>query len=317
MNWRWICCNDQGLRSGWRILIYALLFQLLLFAFAPLAGVELGEGPAALTWQWVPILAAAVTAGWIILVALERRPPGALGFAWYRGVPRELGAGVAIGALSLGAVVVFFFLAGWVTYHPEGGSPGEYLGTLAGGFVFFLVAAAAEEAIFRGYPFQALVQGIGAIPATLVSSLAFAAAHALNPNVDLFALLNIFLAGIMLSAAYLRTRSLWFATAVHLGWNWSMASLFDLPVSGWTAVDTPYYEPVLSGPEWFTGGAFGPEGGLGGSIAFVIALLAVSYLPGLGAAPEMTALRPLVDDRLRGARLFGVQDPPDRADNKD
>jgi biotin transport system substrate-specific component len=36
------------------------------------------------------------------------------------------------------------------------------------------------------------------------------------------------------AAAYLRTLSLWFATALHIGWNWATASLFDLPVSGIT-----------------------------------------------------------------------------------
>jgi uncharacterized protein len=39
-------------------------------------------------------------------------------------------------------------------------------------------------------------------------------------------LANIFLAGVMLAVAYLRTRSLWFATGVHLGWNWTMATLW-------------------------------------------------------------------------------------------
>jgi len=302
MDWRWIWCNDRGLRSGWRISIYALLFWLLLFVFAPLAGVELGEGAVAMVWQWLPVLAAAVTAGWFLLVALERRPIGALGFAWHRAVPREFGVGLAIGVSSLGAILALFVLAGWVTYRPEAGAPGSYLAALAESFVFFLVAAAAEEALFRGYPFQVLVQGIGPVPATVLSSLLFAVAHIANPNVDLFALLNIFLAGIMLAAAYLRTRSLWFATAVHLGWNWSMATLFDLPVSGWTMLDTPYYEPAVTGPAWVTGGEFGPEGGLGGSVALILAALAVVYLPGLRAAPEVRALRPLVDDRPGSGR---------------
>lgn len=295
-DWRWICCNQHGLRSGWRLLLFALLFFFLLALFGPVARLGAGRGIGALLLQWLPALVAALAAGWILLATVDRRPPGALGFAWTGSTPRELGSGLAIGALSLGIVTALLILAGWVRYQPQDGSAGEYLAALGGGLAFFLVAAAAEEAIFRGYPFQVLVQGIGAVPATLLVSLAFAAAHAGNPNVDALALLNIFLAGLLLSAAYLRTRSLWFATAVHLGWNWSMASLFDLPVSGLMELNTPLYEPAITGPVWMTGGAFGPEGGLGGSLALILAFLAVLYLPGIRPAPELRALRPLVDE---------------------
>jgi membrane protease YdiL (CAAX protease family) len=294
--------GPMGVRSGWRLLLFVVVFVALTVLFSPLAllarlapSAEVG----ALLAQAVITLVAALGAGWILLRTLDRRPFGALGFAWTGRVPRELGIGVAVGVGSLGAVVLAFVLAGWVSYHPEGGSVGSFLGALASGFLFFLVAAAAEEAFFRGYPFQVLVQGIGAVPATLVASLAFAAAHRFNPNVALLALINIFLAGVLLSAAYLRTRSLWFATAVHVGWNWAMASLLDLPVSGLASFNTPLYEPIGGGPAWVTGGAFGPEGGIGGSVAILLALAAVLWLPGLGEPAKLQALRPLVDDRNR------------------
>src|SRR5690606_12477457 len=116
-------------------------------------------------------------------------------------------------------------------------------------------------------------------------------------NANAFAVANIFLAGVLLSVAYLRTRSLWFATAVHLGWNWTMASLLDLPVSGLEMLNTPLYEPAVSGPDWITGGAFGPEGGLIGLVGFGLALAAVGWLPQFREAPEMRALGPLVDRR--------------------
>jgi membrane protease YdiL (CAAX protease family) len=297
LGWQMIFRHEGGLRSGWRILLFVGLFPVLLVLLAPLAGLAPGTGIGALIVQWSVALAAALGAGWILLTLLDRRPMGALGFAWSTSVPRELGIGLAVGALSLGAVVALFLLAGWVSYQPESGTVGGFVGSLGIGLLFFAVAAAAEEALFRGYPFQVLVQGIGAVPATIVASLAFAAAHGRNPNVDPLALVNIFLAGVLLSLAYLRTRSLWFATAVHLGWNWSMASLFDLPVSGLTELDTPLYEPVIMGPVWVTGGAFGPEGGIGGSVALLLAILAILYLPGIRVATKMRALRPLVDER--------------------
>jgi uncharacterized protein len=100
--------------------------------------------------------------------------------------------------------------------------------------------------------------------------------------------------------AYLRTLSLWFATAVHLGWNWAMATLFDLPVSGIRAFDTPLYEPVVGGPVWWSGGAFGPEGGLVGTLGFGCALVAVLRLRPVRRDPRIAAAGALVLDRERG-----------------
>jgi uncharacterized protein len=87
--------------------------------------------------------------------------------------------------------------------------------------------------------------------------------------------------------------SLWFATAVHLGWNWTMASLFDLPVSGIAMFQTPLYEPVTRGDTWVGGGTFGPEGGIAGTIGLAAAVLVLAWWKGIRIAPEMTALRPI------------------------
>lgn len=296
-DWTRLFVVDGRVRSAWRILLFAGLFLALagtgsaLVRVLPIAAAVPGIGT-----SWIP-LAAALGAGWILLTRIDDRPPGALGFAWTTRTPREIIAGLAIGAIALGLAVAAVALVGWIGFVPDEGDAWGYIAAVADDLVFFSVAAAAEEAIFRGYPFQVLAQALGPVAATVGLSAAFAAAHAWNPNVGALALVNIFLAGVMLSAAYLRTRSLWFATAVHAGWNWSMASLFDLPVSGLVeGFDTPLYEPVLVGPAWATGGAFGPEGGIAASLALLAALWVILRWPGLDEAPEMKALRPLVDE---------------------
>lgn len=283
-----------------RLLAFVVLFLALQLPLA--VGIEaLGVGgEAATALQTAGTALLATVTGVVLLRWLDGRRAGALGIAFTSRTPAELGLGFAIGggALVVGAAILA--VVGFLRYTGDAGSAGSWLAALGTHFVVLAVAAYAEEALFRGYPLQVLVRGFGAVPATLVLSALFALAHANNPNVGPFALLNIFAAGILLSAAYLRTASLWFATAVHLGWNWAMASLLDLPVSGIEAFETPLYEPVLRGPDWITGGAFGPEAGVIGTLGFVAALVVILRMR-LTPAPEQLALAPLIEDRTRGS----------------
>jgi hypothetical protein len=260
------------------------------FALVPATGMD----ARAMLAQGAVTLVAALVAGSALLARLDGRAPAALGFGFARAVPRDFALGLGIGVGAIVIATVPLMLAGAMTYSREPGTVGTWTGALARDFTILGVAAAAEEALFRGYPFQVLVRAIGAVAATVLTSALFAFAHAGNPNVGGLALLNIGLAGVLLSAAYLRTRSLWFATAVHLGWNWGMASLLDLPVSGITSLETPLYEPRVGGPVWVTGGAFGPEGGIVASLAFLAALAAVLRLP-RPALPAARARRAIID----------------------
>jgi hypothetical protein len=283
-------------RAAWRILLFLTLFfglalvGNLLFARA-LAGLS---GPAVFLGSGL-VLVAALIAGAVLMRFVERRPVGALGTAWTSRTWPEMLLGLGIGAGAIGISALLLVATGSLRYTFEGGTVWFWLDGLLQQLWIFLVAAFAEEVVFRGYPFQVLAQTFGGVAATLVTSAAFAVAHASNPNVATFGLINIFLAGVLLSAAYLRTRSLWFATTLHLGWNWAMASVLDLPVSGFELIDTPLYDPVVRGPAWLSGGNFGPEGGVAGAVGILAALTALFLLRQVGVAPEMTALRPLPD----------------------
>lgn len=312
--WARVLRGDDGrLRSGWRLALFLVFFlgfsiagMLLLALFRVLDATvsPSAMSPAALFWPGLVTLAAAVGAGWVMLARWEDRPRGALGFAWTSQTGRELGLGMLIGGGSLALIVGLLALAGWVRYRPEPGTALAYVVVLVQYLVVLGVPAAAEEALFRGYPFQVVVEALGAVWATLLLSAAFAAAHVFNPNVGALALVNIFLAGVLLSVAYLRTRSLWFATAVHLGWNWSMAVVLDLPVSGLEFIDTPLYEPMAAGPAWATGGIFGPEAGVGATLAALIAIAAVVRVRGLDEPDELRLLEPIVDRVMDGPGPF-------------
>ena len=96
----------------------------------------------------------------------------------------------------------------------------------------------------------------------LLSSLWFGIAHLGNPNTDakVFVAVGIFLAGVFLAYGYLSTKQLWLPIGLHIGWNFFEGVGFGFPVSG---LDIYHLTRItVSGPELWTGGAFGPEAGL-------------------------------------------------------
>lgn len=133
-------------------------------------------------------------------------------------------------------------------------------------------AALWEELVFRGYLYAVADEVAGRWVARLSSSVAFGVVHLTNPGANARTTLVVVLAGLCLCLVRERTDSLPAAWIAHLAWNWVMAAVLHVPVSG-LPFATPGYRATVSGSEWITGGAWGPEGGLvamlvlGGSLA--------------------------------------------------
>jgi hypothetical protein len=56
-----------------------------------------------------------------------------------------------------------------------------------------------------------------------------------------------------------------------------MAALFHASVSGYP-FESPYYRYVDSGPDWATGGEWGPEGGIPAALGMVAALAILFFI---------------------------------------
>lgn len=311
------------IRWGWRLGLFLLVFlAALLVAGLVLAQVRPGwsEGLGMIVGAAVSA-GAALLASWVLAEKVEGLPLAALGLPVDGLLPRELGRGFLVGVVLIGLAVAAMAAAGWVswTLEPDGFAPGPFLVALAEVTAFLAVAAFLEELVFRGYPFQVTAEALGGGWALALTSAAFAVAHAWNPGLGpdallegaslarLLPLINIGLAGLVLGLAYWRTYSLWFATGVHLGWNWTMGFAADLPVSGlepgapgYGLFETPGFDAVVQGPELWTGGSFGPEGGL---MVTAVSLVGIAWLArgdAFSRALRVRALGPL-PDRARDA----------------
>lgn len=290
----------RTLAPGWRVLMWVGLLVVFGLALAPLTLAVRGMDEITRMAAGAAIsLLSGLAASWTMLHFVDRRerPMAALGFALGRHAWREWWLGTAVGCATIAVAAGLLTVAGSARWVADAGSIPEYVAELAGMFAFFAVAAASEEVLMRGYAFQAAVEGIGVWPAIGVFSLIFGAMHAMNPNFTLLGGANIVLAGVLLSVAYLRTRSLWFATGVHLGWNWLMGAVLDLPVSG-LDTDAPLLDVVSAGPEWWSGGAFGPEAGAAATVTLAAATVWLLRWRHLREAPATRAAVPLVDRRI-------------------
>ncbi len=222
-------------------------------------------GSAALSLAWA-LAVAAVCLRW-----LDRAPFVSLGFQRAR-VVVESGIGLGVGALSVAAVFGVFLALGWVRVDGVI-RPGAGAAALLG--LGLILAAAGEEVVFRGYLLRTLLEWRGWPLAVGVSSLLFGLAHLGNPHITALALVNIALAGAAFALALKLTGRLWLPIAYHFAWNFTLGPVLGLSVSG--LVFPALLRSALTGPALWTGGAFGPEGGL------VVTLILLTTLGGLAA----------------------------------
>lgn len=259
-----------SVRNGWKILGFAVVLS---FCFKAMGLSGLWQP---LGFEWGTALA--VLAATVFCLLLERQPLPTM-----RARP-ALRWGTEFASGAAGGVLLMLFVAGCIfTFH---GFHWQRIGganfhELMAGAWLYLAVAVNEELLFRGYPFQKLVKGTGVWISLAAMGLWFAYAHWDNPgmagSVKVWATLNIFLAGVLMGLAYLKTRRLALPMGIHLGWNWAQGSLLGFGVSG--TMDTHgWVNPVFEGrPEWLTGGAFGLEASFPCAVLCGAAILGLAF----------------------------------------
>ena len=199
----------------------------------------------------------------------------AVGVGFFRGWAGNLlaGFGIAAGLIALVMVVSESVGDASVEWTAPGISPNRMALTLG----MLIIAAAFEELLFRGYPLQILMKGMGFWPGMILMSCIFGLMHSNNQNASRLGVFNTIVAGMMLSLAYLKTRSLWLPYGIHLAWNVGTGMVVGFPLSGFGVVSL--WTTHISGRPEILGGAYGPEGGLVGTVIFLAGAIAVWKLP--------------------------------------
>lgn len=260
---RWFLGDDDLVRPFWRAVFFLMLaFVLLTLVSGALRGTGL-RPPPGLRILLGSLLASAglLLESWFLLALLDRRSFRSLGLWPYRGWSREFLLGAALGAVLILCVVGTLAATRTITQWTAAPNLLQSLGGFSAVAGTLLVAASFEEILFRGYAFQRLVDSIGRIGAIAIFSGFFGAVHLNNPGATPLSTANTVLAGILLAVAYLKTRALWLPIGLHWAWNFLMGAVLGLPVSGFPIAPSLLIAES-SGPAWWSGGAYGPEGGL-------------------------------------------------------
>jgi membrane protease YdiL (CAAX protease family) len=171
-----------------------------------------------------------------------------------------------LGALAIGIPILLLIAAGWLRWMP--GPRTSWLQAFVRVSVLLLPAAFYEELLTRGYIFASIRDALDVRWALVITSVVFGLLHLRNPGVSVESTGLVVLAGFFLGGILVATRSLYAAWMAHFAWNWTMAVLFHTAVSG-IPLESPDYRYVDAGPDWVTGGVWGPEGGLAGGLGML------------------------------------------------
>jgi membrane protease YdiL (CAAX protease family) len=255
----------------WRIAVFYTICFVTILVLQTIAAATLGPraaNPISVLSQWIS-LASVIVATWIMLRRVDNLPWRELGLDRPAASPLILAKGTALGGLTIGLASLSLLATHMLRIDTT--APGSWWGEAGYSTVFFLPAAFFEELFIRGYVFAVLRRAAGWKFALIVTSIVFGLLHAANPNPDSESILAVIVAGFFLGAILLVTRSLYAAGAAHFAWNWVMSGALHIAVSGLPSGD-PDYRVVDSGPDWLTGGPWGPEGGLAAVVAMFVVL---------------------------------------------
>jgi uncharacterized protein len=277
--------GPNGLRAGWRLLIFFALFGGMLAAFVLIrtGGVHnfVEEQKRLRNVTPTPLLlggSEAVAcvflgiAAWL-MSRIERRKFVDYGLPLRQALGKNFWLGCLWGFLAISGTLLAMFLLGGFRITGIALHGTAILWPLIGWGTAFLLSGLQEEFLLRGYTQYTLASGIGFWPAAIVCSGLFGLGHYFNRGETIIGAASAGSFGILLCLFLRRTGNLWAAIGFHAGYDWGQTFFYGVPNSAIQPTQNLLHS-TLNGPLWLSGGAVGPES----SIFCPIGLLVVGFI---------------------------------------
>lgn len=284
--------NSEGLRAGWRFLLYVVLVVIFFLGFKVLLSQFWKSTPgtfsiASLFLAEVVGFAAAFGAA-VVMSFIEHRPIGDYGLPVRCAFGKLFWQGALIGFLEISLLVALIYTFGGYSFGSLVLHGPELLRWGALWAICFVFVGLFEEFLFRGYSLFTLASGVGFWPASLILSLLFAAVHFQNSGEGLVGVAGVFVVGMLWCFTVRRTGTLWFAVGMHAAYDFGETFLYSVPDSG-MLFPGHLSSATLHGPAWLTGGTVGPEASLFDFLIFFLLFFVIHRLYPASKSPYQNA----------------------------
>lgn len=280
--------GPNGIRAGWRLLVFLLIFVALtqganfvlhripaVSRFASSQPKDVFTPAGMLANEGLLVLLLCCSVG--IMALIEKRSFRDYGMPLSEFLGKRFWQGVPLGFIMLSLLLVMIAALHGFSLDGIGVGSTEALkyGTLY--FIGFIFVGVFEEFSFRGYLQFTLGSGFGFWPAAILLSIAFGAIHLNNSGEAIFGAIMAGSFGLVAAFALWRTGNIWFPIGMHASWDWGETYFYGTPDSGLLA-QGHFLNSAPHGAAWLSGGSVGPEGSWLVFAVLVVWVIAIHFL---------------------------------------
>ena len=187
---------------------------------------------------------------------------------------KNIGLGLFLGFLQISTYVLLDMGSGVLGY--QGMNLGNLNLIFLAYFIAFFIQSTSEEVLVRGLLTRALFDKFGKKIAIILPSIFFGLLHLGNEGVTILSTLNTILVGIFFAKLLFYTENIMVTSGAHAGWNFSMAMIYGLNVSGFSGFDSLLNFKILSYNLYDK--TYGPEGSIVVTFIEIISIFIIFYL---------------------------------------